>query len=90
MVNTPFYKDIPGETLGQKLSMKLVPYYSMTPEKVGRIIFQATKKEKQIEMVSLISDFGFYSRLVPPLANFMSWTSNMFLTVGGKANKKGA
>jgi len=90
MVNTSFYKDISGETLGQKLSMKLVPYYSMTPEKVGKIIFQATKKEKQIEMVSLINDFGFYSRLVPPLADFMSWTSNLFLTAGGKKSKQGA
>ena len=31
MVNTGFYKGIAAETFGAKLSMKLMPYYSMSP-----------------------------------------------------------
>ena len=33
MVNTPFYNRIHAETRGSKLAMKLVPYYSMRPER---------------------------------------------------------
>ena len=79
MVNTPFYKNINGETWGAKLSMKLVPYYSMTPEKVAKIIFKAVKKGSKVEMVSLINDLGMYGRVVPFASDIMALTSNFFL-----------
>jgi len=79
MVNTPFYKDVKGETLGAKLSMKLLPYYSMTPEKVARIIFKAVKREAKVEMVSLWNDLGLYGQMVPFAGDIMALTSNFLL-----------
>lgn len=79
MVNTPFYKGIEGETLSGKLSMKLVPYYSMTPEKVGKIIFKAVKKQKNVEMVSFLNDVGFYTRFFPPASSLVSVVSDLLL-----------
>lgn len=79
MVNTPFYKGIGGDTLGGKLSMKLVPYYSMSPEKVGKIIFKAVKKQKNVEMVSILNEVGFYTRFFPPASNLVSMVSDLLL-----------
>ncbi|MBI5529591.1 MAG: SDR family oxidoreductase [Deltaproteobacteria bacterium] len=80
MVNTGFYGDIKGETFMAKLSMKLVPYYSMSPQTVGRIIFRAIEKQKKVEMVSLINDLGYFTRFVPPIADIIGYTANLFLT----------
>lgn len=79
MVNTPFYNDVKGETWGAKLSMKLVPYYSMTPEKVAKIIFRAVKKGAKVETVSIVNDLGLYGRLVPFATDIMAMTSNFLL-----------
>ena len=79
MVNTPFYANIPGETWGGKLAMQLVPYYSMTPEKVGRIIFKAVRREAKVEMVSIINDVGFYLQFVPLATDVVALVSNFFL-----------
>lgn len=80
MVNTPFYDQIHAETRGSKLAMKLVPYYSMRPEKVGRIIFHAVKKQARVETVSVLNDLGHYARLVPFANELMAMTSNLLLT----------
>ncbi len=80
MVNTPFYKEIEGETWGAKLSMKLVPYYSMKPETVAKIILKAIKREKKVEKVSLLNDVGFYSQFIPFAQDVVATTSAFFLT----------
>lgn len=80
MVNTPFYKDIEGETWGAKLSMKLVPYYSMKPETVAKIILKAIKREKKIEKVSILNDVGFYSQFIPFAQDVVATTSALLLT----------
>jgi short-subunit dehydrogenase len=82
MVNTPFYSDIKGETFGEKLSMKLVPYYSMSPETVGKILFKAVKKQKPVEMVSIFNDVGFLARAIPPVGSIVS-----MLTIGFMGKK---
>ncbi|MBI9075045.1 MAG: SDR family NAD(P)-dependent oxidoreductase [Desulfatibacillum sp.] len=79
MVNTGFYKEIDGETFGTKLSMKLLPFYSMSPDKVAKIIFKAVKKEKSVEMVSMVNDLGYITRLLPPVSNLVSRASLLFL-----------
>jgi NAD(P)-dependent dehydrogenase (short-subunit alcohol dehydrogenase family) len=79
MVNTGFYDEVTTATLAARLSMRLLPYYSDTPEKVGRLIFQAVLKKKKVEMVSLLNDFGFYSRLIPPVSDAVSYVSNWLL-----------
>ena len=65
MVDTGFYDGIEGETLMGKLSMKLVPLYSMKPESVGKIVFKAIKKKHRVEKVSLLNDLGYYAQFVP-------------------------
>ncbi len=81
MVNTGFYDAItPPDTLAGKLSMKLLPYYSDTPEKVAHLVFNAVKKGKRVEMVSLFNDIGFYSRLLPPVSDVVSRAANWLLS----------
>ncbi|MBF0118271.1 MAG: SDR family NAD(P)-dependent oxidoreductase [Desulfobacterales bacterium] len=88
MVNTGFYNNIPGETWGSKLSMKLVPYYSMTPEKVANIIFKAVKSQKGVEMVSFLNDIAFYSRFITPISNLISSTALIFLGKNSETLRK--
>jgi NAD(P)-dependent dehydrogenase (short-subunit alcohol dehydrogenase family) len=85
MVNTPFYKGVTGETLAARLSMKLLPYYSMTPERVGEIILRAVLEDRRVEMVHPINLIGFYVHLLPPLAAVVSELSSWLL-----ARKHGA
>ena len=79
MVNTPFYKDVQGDTWGARMSMKLLPYYSMTPEKVGKIIFRAVRKESRVEMVSIFNDVGFYAQFIPGASDIIARASNFLL-----------
>lgn len=79
MVDTGFYKDVKPETFGGKMSMRLRPYYSMKPEKVGRIIFNAIKRDARVEMVSFFNDIGYYARLIPPVADVLTMITNRFL-----------
>lgn len=79
MVNTGFYNDVEGQTMGAKLSMILLPFYSMNPEKVAKIIFQATIKEKRREMVSLLNYAGQFINTVAPISNIVGRISNFFL-----------
>lgn len=88
MVNTGFYKNIEKRTFGTNLSMKLVPYYSMSPDKVAKIIFNAIKKEKSVEMVSIFNEIGFYSRFFPFMADLISNISLIFLGKDSNTLKK--
>ncbi len=79
MVDTGFYSGIEGDTFGSKLSMKLVPYYSTTPEKAAKTIFKAIKKGKAVEMSSIVNDAAFYARFLPLVHGAISAGSFMFL-----------
>ncbi len=80
MVDTPFYRGIEGDTWLARLSMRLVPYYSMSPERVARIVFKAVKRGKAVEKVSVLNDVGYYAHLVPPLAGLIGRVTNLVLT----------
>lgn len=80
MVNTPFYQDVRGGSLGSRLSMSLLPYYSMSPERVGRIIFKAVLRKEPVELVSHINRLGMLMQAVPPLADAVSWLSELVLS----------
>ncbi|MBN1773946.1 MAG: SDR family oxidoreductase [Deltaproteobacteria bacterium] len=82
MTNTPFYRGVEGETWAAKLSMKLLPYYSMTPERVGRIIFEAVWNDRRVELVSPLNLVGFYTHLVPPLFTAVSEVAAFFMAKG--------
>ncbi len=79
MIHTGFYKEIEGDTIGSKVSMKLLPLYSMKAETVGKIIYKAVKKQKAVEMVSPINALGFLTRSLPPVSNLVSHAALMFL-----------
>lgn len=79
MVNTGFYDTMEGETWGSRMAMKLVPYYSMTPEKVGRIIFKAVARGARVETVSPINTLGFYAQFVPFANQIISRSSERLL-----------
>jgi NAD(P)-dependent dehydrogenase (short-subunit alcohol dehydrogenase family) len=79
MVNTGFYDDVKGETWAAKMSMKLLPYYSDSPEKVGRLIFEATRKRKRVEMINPINDVAFYGRVVPLFSQVVARSAAFFL-----------
>lgn len=80
MVNTGFYDDVNAKTLGGRLSMRLLPFYSMKPEKVAKIIFNATMKKKRKEMVSLLNYAGQAISISPPISKIVGSISNYFLT----------
>ena len=82
MVNTGFYKDVEGDTWADRMSMKLLPWYSMTPEKVGKIIFKAIKRKTRVEKVSILNDVGFYAQFIPLAPSIIASASN-FLLAGG-------
>ncbi len=79
MINTGFYDDVEGDTWGAKMSMRLLPYYSMSPESVANRIVKAIKKEKSVEMITVINSLGSVSRAISPLSNIISATSLYFL-----------
>ncbi len=79
MVDTPFYEDIEGETAGTRLAMKLVPYYSMRPERVGRIVYKAVAKRHKVEMVTLINHLGHLAQVVPLASDVIARTTNFVL-----------
>ncbi|MCZ7584648.1 MAG: hypothetical protein M5R36_15660 [Deltaproteobacteria bacterium] len=82
MVNTGFYDDVKADTFGQKWSMRLLPYYSMTPEKVGRMVFRAAERGKRVEMVHPFNYVGFYARFVPFLPGLISRVTDWLLSKG--------
>jgi len=80
MVRTGFYDEVDAETWGTKMSMKLLPYYSNSPQTVGRIIFKSVKKGKAVEMVHPINLMGFYARFLPHVHGGMNTIANWFLS----------
>lgn len=91
MVNTPFYKDVESETFAGRLSMRLLPFYSQTPERVASRIFKAVRKGKRVERVSLFNWIGFYSHLIPPLSGLISLLADRLLSkdAGGPSRRLG-
>ena len=85
LINTGFYDDVEGDNLFQKLSIKLMPLYSMRAKRVARIIFNATKREKSIEMVSILNYIGKFSLFSFKLWDLMAYA--IALTLGKKADE---
>ncbi len=65
MALTGFYEEIEGESWGARLSMRLLPLYSQTPDKVGRILVRAVRRRKRSELVHVLNDVGYYLHLAP-------------------------
>jgi NAD(P)-dependent dehydrogenase (short-subunit alcohol dehydrogenase family) len=82
MVNTPFYKDVQSDTWGSRMSMKLLPLYSQSPKKVGKIIYKAIRRGAKVETVSFLNDVAFYAQVVPLANDVIARTSNFLLARG--------
>lgn len=80
MVNTGFYNDVEGESLGAKLSMKLLPWYSQKPETVAKRIFKAAVSGKRVEMVNPLNNLAKYAQAIPPIANIMNKATTFILS----------
>lgn len=65
MINTGFYDKIAGDGFWSELSMKLVPYYSMSPQKVARLMIKAIQKNKSVEMISPLNNIAKLSHFPP-------------------------
>jgi NAD(P)-dependent dehydrogenase (short-subunit alcohol dehydrogenase family) len=65
VVNTGFYQDVGIESLGSKLSMKLLDLYAHSPDEIAGKIFRATRDERKSEMTSLLNWAGYYMDFVP-------------------------
>ena len=72
MTATAFYDGVEAKTFAAKMSMKLMPYYGDSAEKVGRLIVRTVRRGKKVEMVSLLNDVGFYSQFAPPVKGIVS------------------
>ncbi|MFC1852681.1 SDR family NAD(P)-dependent oxidoreductase [candidate division CSSED10-310 bacterium] len=82
MVNTPFYQGIEGDTYFGKLSMKLVPYYSNSPQTVARKIFKAVERDERVEMINLINNVGIFTSAFPYVGAVVSTLTSYFLGKG--------
>ncbi len=79
MVNTGFYDEVEGGSFGSRMSMKLLPLYSQKPQTVGRIIYQAVRKRRRIEMVHVINNVGRVMRFSRPVGGLVSRLTNLVL-----------
>lgn len=84
VVRTGFYSDIATPTAGSKWMIKLLPLYSMGPEKTGRIIARAVKKGKKNEMHHPLNALNYYlGRLFPHVMEATGRTVAWALTKEG-------
>jgi len=72
LVSTGFYDEVEAATLAGRVSLRLMPYYSDSPERVARLVFEAVRKNKPVERVNAINAVGYYSRLIPPFSDALS------------------
>lgn len=79
MVHTGFYGEVEAKTWGQKMSMRLLPYYSMSPERVARIILSAIERRKGVEMVHPLNDVAKLLRTLPGATNVVATLSMLLL-----------
>ena len=80
MVNTGFYNDVSkGKTLMSKLSMVLLPLYSITPQTVGRQIVEAVEKERAVENTHIATSLGEWMRGIPFLSRIFTSTMDYFM-----------
>jgi NAD(P)-dependent dehydrogenase (short-subunit alcohol dehydrogenase family) len=72
MTATHFYDGVEAKTFAARMSMKLMPYYGDSPEKVGRLIVRTVRRGKKVERVSVLNDVGFYAQFAPPVKGLVN------------------
>lgn len=79
MVNTGFYNEVEGESLGAKLAMKLLPLYAQKPKTVAQKIFKAVDAGKRVEMVNVLNNVAKGLHFISPVSNLFSKGVNLAL-----------
>ncbi len=87
MVNTGFYSDVEADSLGAKLSMKLLPLYSQKPATVANKIFKAVQQGKRIEMVNVLNNVAKGLHFLQPVSTIFSKTVNAALNASKESSK---
>lgn len=80
LARTAFYDHVETRSAGARLSMKLLPYAADSPEKVGRLIFDAVRKRKRVERINLINDLGLVAQVIPGMLPLVSRAANTVLS----------
>ncbi len=88
MINTGFYEKVESESLGGKLSMLLLPLYSQKPSTVSRIIFNAIKNKKKVEMVNPINYIAKYLHFFPLSSNITNTALTFAMAKGTNSNNQ--
>jgi NAD(P)-dependent dehydrogenase (short-subunit alcohol dehydrogenase family) len=87
MVDTGFYEEVEGRSLGARLSMKLVPYYSMSARRVARKIAEAVDRRRRLEIITPINRVAALACAMPVLPALIGRGANWFLADGGKEDE---
>ncbi|HEY3449836.1 MAG TPA: SDR family oxidoreductase [Myxococcales bacterium] len=72
LVMTGFYDQVAPATLAGRVSLRLMPWYADTPQKVAKLVREAVRKNKPVERVNVLNSVGYYSRLIPPVSDAMA------------------
>lgn len=84
MVNTGFYRAVTGGSLGTRLSMKLLPWYSMSAVCVAGHIHRAIAARRRLELVTPINRAAAVAAAMPVIPALIGWGANWFLGSRGE------
>ncbi len=79
MVNTGFYSDVETNTLGGRLSMLLLPLYSMPAKRMGRILHRAVTRHEKTELSNLHNRFAWFTQGLPLVPDITALVSERLL-----------
>ncbi len=65
MVNTDFYENVEGRTTMDRLVMKLMPLYSLSPQRVAALICRAAIRGKRVELTSSLNRLAQWGQVIP-------------------------
>ncbi len=89
MVNTGFYNEVETNSLGAKLSMKLLPLYAQKPQTVAKKIYKAVHSGKRVEMVNVLNNMAKGLHFFNPVSRLFSQSVNFALSYQGQENSDG-
>jgi NAD(P)-dependent dehydrogenase (short-subunit alcohol dehydrogenase family) len=84
MVNTGFYREVEGGSLGTRISMKLLPWYSMSAASVANHIHRAIDGRRRLELVTPINRAAAVAAAMPVIPALIGWGANWFLGSRGE------
>lgn len=80
LVNTGFYDTTTATSIGEQIFFSLLPLYSHSPETVARLIFDAVREDKDVEMVSVLNRLFQYMRVLPAAAKLVDKTTHTVMS----------